>query len=185
MLFGVVCLFVSSHTHIDFAPDFPREAIPDFHKELQHFRIMPDGKELVLETLLSFCHFESAPAGSFRDNLGVPPLSSSLESCSRTANGGVTENNHGENDDAFVYSGGDCGDDDDDDDEDDEGEDEEDAELASETEEDFRRRITPKSSVIKFDGPAGGGTKKESPKGGTKKKASKLLTFSQIQWIGK
>lgn len=58
----------------DFAPDFPREAIPDFQKELQHFRVMPDGKELVLETLLDFCHFESAPDSNFRDNLGAPPL---------------------------------------------------------------------------------------------------------------
>ena len=60
----------------DFAPDFPREAIPDFRKELQHFRIMPNGKELVLETLLKFCHFESAPDSSFRDNLGAPPMNS-------------------------------------------------------------------------------------------------------------
>ena len=58
----------------DFAPDFPREAIPDFQKELQHFRVMPDGRELVLETLLEFCHFESAPDSNFRDNLGAPPL---------------------------------------------------------------------------------------------------------------
>ncbi len=145
---------------------------------------MPDGKELVLETLLSFCHFESAPAGSFRDNLGVPPLSSSLESCSSTPNEGVVDNNHVENGDAFVYSGSDCGDDNDDD-EDDEGVDEEDAELGRQTEEDFQRRIAPKSSVIRCDGPAGGGEETESPKGGMKKKASKLLTFSQIQWIGK
>jgi hypothetical protein len=142
---------------------------------------MPDGKELVLETLVSFCHFESAPVGSFRDNLGVPPLSSSLESCSSTTNGGVAENNHVENEDAFLYNGCDFGDED----EDDEGEDEEDAELRSETEENFRRRITPKSSVIRCDDPAEGGTEKESPQGGMKKKASKLLTFSQIQWIGK
>ena len=42
----------------DFAPDFPREMIPNFTKELKYFRIMPDGKELVLETLLKFRHFE-------------------------------------------------------------------------------------------------------------------------------
>lgn len=55
----------------DFAPDFPRDAIPDFQKEFKHFRIMPDGKELVIETLLNFCHFEMRGAG--HDNLGVPP----------------------------------------------------------------------------------------------------------------
>ena len=56
----------------DFAPDFPREAIPDFTKELRHFRIMPDGKELVLETLLNFCHFEM-PVDAVHENIGVPP----------------------------------------------------------------------------------------------------------------
>lgn len=55
----------------DFAPEFPREAIPNFQKELKHFRIMPDGKELVIETLLNFCHFEMTNCG--HENLGVPP----------------------------------------------------------------------------------------------------------------
>lgn len=55
----------------DFAPDFPRDAIPNFQKELQHFRIMPDGKELVIETLLDFRHFEMRSKG--HQNLGVPP----------------------------------------------------------------------------------------------------------------
>jgi hypothetical protein len=55
----------------DFAPDFPKDAIPDFQKELKHFRIMPDGKELVIETLLEFRHFEMRSDG--HDNLGVPP----------------------------------------------------------------------------------------------------------------
>lgn len=59
---------------VDFAPDFPKEAIPNFYEELKHFRIMPNGKELVLETLLKICHFETAPDSSFRDNLGAPPL---------------------------------------------------------------------------------------------------------------
>mmetsp|Transcript_7652 Transcript_7652/g.14591 ORF Transcript_7652/g.14591 Transcript_7652/m.14591 type:complete len:1365 (+) Transcript_7652:217-4311(+) len=63
-----------THEDEDFAPDFPREAIPDFQKELKHFRIMPNGSELVLETLLKFCHFESAPDSNFRDNLGAPPV---------------------------------------------------------------------------------------------------------------
>lgn len=56
----------------DFAPDFPREAIPNFTKELRHFRIMPDGKELVLETLLKFCHFE-LPVDVTHEDIGVPP----------------------------------------------------------------------------------------------------------------
>eukprot|EP00978_Attheya_sp_CCMP212_P003499 scaffold7218_cov52-Attheya_sp.AAC.5 len=58
----------------DFAPDFPRDAIPNFPKELKHFRIMPDGKELVLETLLSFCHFETPGESGINTNLGVPPV---------------------------------------------------------------------------------------------------------------
>lgn len=55
----------------DFAPDFPVEAIPNFQKELQHFRIMPDGKELVIETLLEFRHFVMHSDG--HNYLGVPP----------------------------------------------------------------------------------------------------------------
>jgi hypothetical protein len=57
----------------DFAPDFPREAIPNFQKELEYFRIGPDGKELVLETLLDFCQFNLPGDGCSHDNLGVPP----------------------------------------------------------------------------------------------------------------
>jgi hypothetical protein len=57
----------------DFAPDFPREMIPNFNKELKHFRIMPDGKELVLETLLNFRHFELPDEIGVHENLGVPP----------------------------------------------------------------------------------------------------------------
>ena len=55
----------------DFAPDFPKDAMPDFQKELKHFRIMPDGKELVIETILNFLHFEMRSDG--HDNLGIPP----------------------------------------------------------------------------------------------------------------
>lgn len=55
----------------DFAPDFPRSQIPNFQKELKHFRIMPDGKELIIETLLDFCHFETRTDG--HEGLGVPP----------------------------------------------------------------------------------------------------------------
>jgi len=61
-----------SYMEEDFDPDFPREAIPDFQKELKHFRIMPNGEELVLETLLKFCHFE-VPGDGLERNLGVPP----------------------------------------------------------------------------------------------------------------
>lgn len=57
----------------DFSPDFPREAIPNFQKELKHFRIMPDGKELVLETLLNFRHFEMPGEAGVHENLGIPP----------------------------------------------------------------------------------------------------------------
>ena len=57
----------------DFADTFPREAIPNFQKEFKHFRIMPDGKELVLETLLQFRHFKIAKNGA-HEGLGVPPL---------------------------------------------------------------------------------------------------------------
>jgi hypothetical protein len=57
----------------DFAPDFPREMIPNFNKELKHFRIMPDGKELVLETLLNFRHFEQPEGTRDHENLGIPP----------------------------------------------------------------------------------------------------------------
>lgn len=57
----------------DFAPDFDRDAIPDFQKELQHFRVGPDGKELVIETLLNFCHFERPSDNRGHTNLGVPP----------------------------------------------------------------------------------------------------------------
>eukprot|EP00980_Cylindrotheca_fusiformis_P005980 scaffold1278_cov191-Cylindrotheca_fusiformis.AAC.5 len=57
----------------DFAADFPREAIPNFQKELQHFRIMPDGKELTVETLLDFCHFTMPANGTSHTRLAVPP----------------------------------------------------------------------------------------------------------------
>ena len=57
----------------DFADTYPKEAIPDFHKEFKHFRVMPDGKELVLETLLKFNHFRIAENGA-HEGLGVPPI---------------------------------------------------------------------------------------------------------------
>ncbi len=70
---SVNALGIKKYEEEDFSPDFPRDAIPDFYKELQHFRIMPNGQELVLETLLKFRHFESAPDSDFRDTLGSPP----------------------------------------------------------------------------------------------------------------
>ena len=57
-----------SHQDEDFDPEYPREAMPNFEKELKHFRTMPGGKELVIETLLDFKHFEDR-----EDMLGVPP----------------------------------------------------------------------------------------------------------------
>jgi hypothetical protein len=60
-----------SYEEEDFDPDFPRDMIPNFQKELKHFRIMPDGKELGIETLLEFRHFEMRTEGS--GHLGIPP----------------------------------------------------------------------------------------------------------------
>lgn len=57
----------------DFAPDFPRNAIPNFEKELGFFRIMGDGSELTLDKLLTFCHFKQPRDGYSHDHLGVPP----------------------------------------------------------------------------------------------------------------
>ena len=53
--------------------DFNPEAIPDFEKELRHFRVMPDGTELVIETLLNFVHFDQPFENRTHENLGVPP----------------------------------------------------------------------------------------------------------------
>jgi glyoxylase-like metal-dependent hydrolase (beta-lactamase superfamily II) len=101
---SVNALGIKKYEEEDFAPDFPREAIPDFYKELQHFRIMPNGQELVLETLLKFCHFESAPDSDFRDNLGSPPQLlpkvSSSNSAGAMENGSVVTNNTDGPDDA-------------------------------------------------------------------------------------
>lgn len=57
----------------DFDPSFNRDAIPNFQKELKHFRMMPDGKELVLETLLAFTQFQLPGESGSHDFLGVPP----------------------------------------------------------------------------------------------------------------
>jgi hypothetical protein len=88
----------------DFAPDFPREAIPNFQKELLHFRMMPDGRELVLETLLEFRHFESSPDGRFRDWLGVPPPLSANDDAGGGGGGdGDSASDGGGNDDGGDY----------------------------------------------------------------------------------
>ncbi len=94
-------LGIKKYEEEDFSPDFPRDAIPDFYKELQHFRIMPNGQELVLETLLKFRHFESAPDSDFRDTLGSPPqpppFSGALKNGSKSNdgsdNGGASDTN--------------------------------------------------------------------------------------------
>jgi hypothetical protein len=61
----------------DFAPDFPRDAIPNFQKELEYFRKMPDGSELAVTTIYDFCHFKMPEHGSTHPRLGVPPIKSS------------------------------------------------------------------------------------------------------------
>jgi hypothetical protein len=60
-----------SHEPEDFSSDFDKAAIPNFQKELKHFRIMPDGHELVLETLLDFRHFHMPVENVGHENLGV------------------------------------------------------------------------------------------------------------------
>lgn len=61
----------------DFAPGYPKDQVPNFRKELHHFRIMPDGHELVIETLLHFRHFHSGL--DVNDKLAVPPPSESAD----------------------------------------------------------------------------------------------------------
>lgn len=78
----------------DFAADFPREAAPNFQKELEYFRIGPDGHELECETLLSFCHFESKADG--HDNLGVPPVEEGHEMGRQEAYEEILGESHGE-----------------------------------------------------------------------------------------
>uniref|UniRef100_A0A7S1UTE9 Metallo-beta-lactamase domain-containing protein n=1 Tax=Grammatophora oceanica TaxID=210454 RepID=A0A7S1UTE9_9STRA len=57
----------------DFAPEFPREKIPDLAKELRHFRIMPGGNELNIERLIEFRHFETPGETGAHEMLGIPP----------------------------------------------------------------------------------------------------------------
>jgi len=61
-----------SYDEQDFAKDFPKEKIPNFEKELGHFRDF-GGKDLSVEMLLKFCHFRQPQDGCCHDNLAVPP----------------------------------------------------------------------------------------------------------------
>ena len=62
-----------SYQEEDFAPDFPRDAIPDFRKELKYFRVGPDGSELVIETLLNFTHLKRPHDFGGHEHMGMPP----------------------------------------------------------------------------------------------------------------
>lgn len=62
-----------SYEEEDFAPNFPRDSIPNFQKELDYFRVGPDGNELVIETLLNFTHFKRPPDAAGHDHIGMPP----------------------------------------------------------------------------------------------------------------
>jgi len=74
----------------DFDPDFPVDMRPNFEKEFRHFRIMPDGKELVLETLLKFRHFHPPGEGGVHHGLGVPPDVPAVDGADgTTSDGGV------------------------------------------------------------------------------------------------
>jgi len=175
----------------DFAPDFPREARPDFQKELQHFRIMPNGEELVLETLLKFCHFESAPDSNFRDNLGAPPVdtkssSSSLDgdvdgSSSSTRNvvvGGGTDNGNEDDDydganndsnDHGAAGGSNNG--------------SVEVQVVGNKGETTKVMLNNNGDDRKGRGEGGNATTTVT-ENGMKKKGPKRLTYSQIRWIG-
>jgi CRP-like cAMP-binding protein len=43
----------------EFASDFPSEMRPDFHRESEHFRRMPDGARLDVDRLVEFLHFDA------------------------------------------------------------------------------------------------------------------------------
>jgi len=143
----------------DFAPDFPREAIPDFERELRHFRIMPNGKELVLETLLKFCHFEGAPDSDFRDKLGAPPVltdggnrNGSVASATLPS---VDERNNGESLEMEIVGKGN------------------------------KTKVTMNGEGTGVGEGGAATTPSAVPsENGMKKKAPKTLTYSQIRWIG-
>lgn len=67
----------------DFDPSFPKEQRPNFFEEFRHFRVMdksPTLKELAVETLLEFCHFDRTESdGPRNESIGVPPTSESSD----------------------------------------------------------------------------------------------------------
>lgn len=71
-----------SYREEDFAPDFPRDSIPDFRKELEYFRAGPDGNELVIETLLNFTHFKRPSDFGGHEHIGMPPRHEVLNTAS-------------------------------------------------------------------------------------------------------
>lgn len=85
----------------DFAPDYPQDQVPNFQRELQHFRIMPDGNELVLETLLNFVHFETHPVTD--EHLGVPPTMNEKEIVESKDEADTIEEMYGPDDDDEVH----------------------------------------------------------------------------------
>jgi hypothetical protein len=92
----------------DFAPDFPRSAIPNFEKELGFFRILGDGSELTLDKLLTFCHFKQPRNGYSHDHLGVPP---NLDAINDDEVEELVQREYDETMDDLVQVGGDLADD--------------------------------------------------------------------------
>jgi hypothetical protein len=147
-----------SHAEEDFAPEFPREAIPDFYRELKHFRIMPNGEELVLETLLKFCHFETAPDMNFRDNLGAPP---------KKKGGGEGEDENGEEGQKQQQN---------------ENNPEKQSDGGEDDQQQRQLEQEQKEGGDKGDIEDNG---EEGASGDDVKKTQRSLTYSQIRWIGK
>mmetsp|Transcript_6825 Transcript_6825/g.17118 ORF Transcript_6825/g.17118 Transcript_6825/m.17118 type:complete len:1395 (+) Transcript_6825:304-4488(+) len=56
----------------DFDPNYPKDCIPDFNRELYHFRDF-GGKELNVDMMLKFTHFIQPEDGFCHKDLGVPP----------------------------------------------------------------------------------------------------------------
>ena len=83
----------------DFDPSFPDEMKPKFDEEFRHFRIMPDGKELELKTLLKFAHFSGPGASGAHKGLGVLPHHE--EKGTNNENGRIHEEG---NDELWTYS---------------------------------------------------------------------------------
>lgn len=74
----------------DFAAEFPKEQIPNFAKELEHFRKMPDGSELVIETLLKFEHFH--PSSFSKDTTASFGVSMHEDCCDDDFHGNISFN---------------------------------------------------------------------------------------------